>query len=239
MSDLSSIKKRSLYRWRQYGWYAFWLSLVLLGGFLGVWQWDRADNKQAAASARASAPALVDPQTQPIEGADVTLNGEYMPEHTFFLDNRILEGRLGVAVLTPLKDKFGHYWLIQRGFIETGTSRDPPSVSTPDRQVSLTGEWQSAKDDGLLFGPNIEGTRLQQISLAPWQGVIPDFRYQGWVHAQDGGGVFSEWWQANVMPASRHLAYAFQWWGLALVALITMWIGGRYFNSERGHNKET
>jgi surfeit locus 1 family protein len=235
MSDLSSMEKYSSCRWRLYGWYAFWLSLVLLGGFLGAWQWDRANDKQAAASARDKAPALVDPQTLPTEGAELTLNGEYISEHTFFLDNRIVDGRLGVAVLTPFKDRFGQYWLIQRGFVETGTSRDSPSITTPQKQVSITGKWQQARDDGLLFGPNLEKERLQQISLTPWQGVLPDFRYQGWVHAQTGDGVFSEWWQANVMPASRHIAYAFQWWGLALVALITMWVGRRYLYSSQKH----
>ncbi|MCW4153428.1 SURF1 family protein [Halomonas sp. 18H] len=237
MSDLSSMKKYSSCRWRLYAWYAFWLSLVLLGGLLGAWQWDRANNKQAAASARDNAPALVDPQTLPTEGAELTLNGEYISEHTFFLDNRIANGRLGVAVLTPLKDRFGQYWLIQRGFVETGTSRESPIISTPKEHVSLTGKWQQANNDGLLFGPNREEERLQQISLTPWQGVIPGFRYQGWVHAQTGDGVFSEWWQANVMPASRHIAYAFQWWGLALVALITMLVGRRYLYSSREHHE--
>lgn len=238
MSDLSSINKHSLSRWRRYGWYVFWLLLALLGAFLGAWQWERADTKQVAAALRDNAPALVNPRTAPAEGAELTLNGEYMSEHSFFLDNRILDGRLGVAVLTPLKDRFGHYWLIQRGFVETGTTRAPPSVSTPEQAVTLTGEWQPANDDGLLFGPNVEGTRLQTISLAPWQDVVPEFRYQGWVHAQAGDGVFSTWWQANVMPASRHLAYAFQWWGLALVALITMWVGRRYFHSSRETDRE-
>ncbi|SDN13490.1 Cytochrome oxidase assembly protein ShyY1 [Vreelandella arcis] len=210
----------------------------MLGSFLGAWQWDRADSKQAAAMARANAPALVNPKTLPAQGAELTLNGEYIAESTFFLDNRIVEGRLGVAVLTPLKDQFGHLWLIQRGFVETGTSREPPEVSTPTHPVSLTGEWQEANDDGLLFGPNLEGVRLQRMSLAPWQGVIPAFRYQGWVHADTGDGVFLPWWEANVMPASRHLGYAFQWWGLSLAALITMWLGGRYLYQGRTHNNK-
>ncbi|WP_430468914.1 hypothetical protein [Vreelandella titanicae] len=28
------------------------------------------------------------------------------------------------------------------------------------------------------------------------------------------------------MPPSRHMGYAFQWWGLALAALMVMFIGG-------------
>lgn len=84
MSDLSSINKDSLSRWRRYGWYVFWLLLALLGAFLGAWQWERADTKQVEAALREDAPTLVNPQTAPAEGAELTLNGEYMSEHTFF-----------------------------------------------------------------------------------------------------------------------------------------------------------
>ena len=41
------------------------------------------------------------------------------------------------------------------------------------------------------------------------------------------------WWSPNVMPPSRHVGYAVQWWGLALAALVVMVIGGRRMTRDR------
>ncbi len=35
------------------------------------------------------------------------------------------------------------------------------------------------------------------------------------------------------LPPERHVGYAFQWWGLALAALVVMWLGGRRLAQDR------
>ncbi|GGC85658.1 SURF1-like protein [Vreelandella lutescens] len=199
---------------------------MVLGLFLGLWQWERADDKRELLAMRDAAPMLVEPEQTPLEGSEVHLRGVYLEQHTLYLDNRIVEGRLGVAVLTPLRDTHGQLWLVQRGFIETGTSRASPSVSTPEGMVEVSGEWQQAHSMGQLYGANQEGVRLQQLSLTPWEAELGAFSHDGWLHATQGTGVFSPWWEANVMPPSRHIGYAFQWWGLALAAFVIMLLGG-------------
>ncbi|XKF07118.1 SURF1 family protein [Vreelandella venusta] len=211
---------------RLYAWCVFWSVLVVLGLFLGLWQWERADDKRELLAIRESATTLVEPTQTPEEGSEVHLRGIYLDQHTLYLDNRIVEGRLGVAVLTPLRDTEGQLWLVQRGFIETGASRAPPSVSTPQGVVEVSGEWQAAHARGQLYGINQEGVRLQQLSLDPWTASLGSFSHDGWLHAESGSGVFIPWWEANVMPPSRHLGYAFQWWGLALAAGVIMLLGG-------------
>ena len=201
--------------------------LLTVGVCLGLWQWERAEDKRLAIAIREAATALVQPTEQPAPGAQITLSGEYLSEHTLFLDNRILEGRVGVAVLTPLRDSKGQLWLIQRGFLATGVDRKPPHAATPSGRVELTGEWQDVQGGGPLYGANREGVRLQQLSLEPWHASLGAFNFAGWVHANQGDGVFTPWWKANVMPPSRHIGYAVQWWGLALTALMTMLIGGQ------------
>lgn len=211
---------------RFYIWCVFWGMLVTLGIFLGLWQWERAADKRILIAARDAAPALIAPDEMPLDGAHVTLRGEYLSEHTLFLDNRIVDSRLGVAVLTPLRDEQGQLWLIQRGFTETGPTRRAPVAETPSGRVEVSGEWQTARPGGPLYGDNQEGVRLQQISHTPWEGVIAPFSYLGWLHAVEGEGVFLPWWQANVMPPSRHIGYAIQWWALSLAALVVMVLGG-------------
>nr|WP_281442932.1 SURF1 family protein [Halomonas sp. M1] len=218
---------------RFYAWCAFWSLLVALGIFLGLWQWERANDKRVLLDARAAAPALTAPQEMPQDGAMVRLRGEYLPQHTLFLDNRVVEGRLGVAVLTPLRDEHGQVWLIQRGFIETGPSRSAPTAQTPSGSVEVFGEWQTTRPGGPLYGDNQEGLRLQQMSLIPWQETLAPISYQGWLHATEGEGVFIPWWQANVMPPSRHIGYAFQWWGLTLAAFVVMILGGYRMRKDR------
>lgn len=205
---------------------------MALGLFLGLWQWERADDKRDYLAQLDAAPTLEAPHEAPPEGTQLTLRGRYLAEQTLFLDNRTHEGRLGVAVLTPLRSEDGRLWLIQRGFHATGPSRDTPQVETPGGMVRVEGQWQQAHDGTPLFGPNHEGSRLQRIDLSAWE-LGEEFAHQGWMHLERGPGRLASWWEPSVVPPSRHLGYALQWWGLALAALLTMLIGGRRLVKDR------
>ena len=197
---------------------------------LGAWQRERAAEKRDHLARLDAAPHQVAPRDRPPEGARLTLSGEYLADQTLFLDNRTHDGRLGVAVLTPLRGDDGRLWLVQRGFLATGTTRDTPVVETPRGRVTLEGDWQPAGGGGPLFGPNREGQRLQRIDLAAWS---LDFAHDGWLHLEAGPGHLDSWWTPSVMPPSRHLGYAVQWWGLALAAVAVMLIGGRRLGRDR------
>ncbi|GHC27324.1 SURF1 family protein [Aidingimonas halophila] len=208
-------------------WWIGWSLLVALGISLGLWQWQRAEDKREYLDELAAAPRLEAPAETPPAGSEIILEGEFLGEHSLFLDNRIVDGRVGVAVLTPFRSGDGRLWLIQRGFVATDAPRENPEVSTPDGTVEITGQWQPARDQGLLLGDNREGQRLQQIDLIAWEG-LGNFAHEGWVHQQQGPGQLTSWWEPSVMPPSRHFGYAAQWWGLSLAALIAMYVGGRY-----------
>ncbi|BBI62241.1 hypothetical protein HSBAA_35470 [Vreelandella sulfidaeris] len=79
---------------------------------------------------------MVQPTMQPAQGAQITLRGEYLAEHTLYLDNRIVDGSVGVAALTPLRDSYGQLWLVQRGFLATGPHREPPKQLLPVARLS-------------------------------------------------------------------------------------------------------
>lgn len=207
---------------------------MVLGIGLGIWQWERAGEKRDYLQRLADAPRLEAPRETPPEGAEVVLRGELLNEHNYFLDNRVVDGQVGVAVLTPLRGDDGRLWLVQRGFVPTGPTRIDPEVDTPDGEVEITGQWQVAGEVALLFGPNQEGRRLQRLTLAPWVQSLGEFAHQGWLHMDEGPGAFTPWWQPNVIPPSRHVGYAIQWWGLALAALAVMLIGGRRLRRDVG-----
>ncbi len=203
-----------------------WSLVVALGLGLGLWQWQRAADKRELLARHESAPRLEAPAASPPDGARLTLHGEYLAAETLFLDNRTHQGRLGVAALTPLRGRDGRLWLVERGFLATGPSRETPSVATPEGAVTLSGRWQAAGDGTPLFGPNREGRRLQRMSLEAWPG-LEAFEHAGWLHLEAGPGHLRSWWTPAVMPPARHKAYAFQWWGLSLAALVVMLLGGR------------
>lgn len=213
-------------------WFGFWACLVVLGLGLGLWQWERAADKRELLARYDAAPRLVAPESAPPDGARISVSGEFLAEETLFLDNRIHGERLGVAALTPLRGDDGRLWLVERGFLPTGPSRDTPRVSTPEGRVSVVGRWQVAGDSAPLFGPNREGKRLQHIALDAWEG-LGGFAHAGWLHQKEGGGHLASWWQPNVLPPSRHLGYAAQWWGLALTALVVMIVGARRLSRDR------
>ncbi|APE32332.1 Surfeit locus 1 [Halomonas aestuarii] len=209
---------------RRVGWWGFWSCLVALGLALGLWQWERAADKRDYLARLAAAPRLEAPAETPPPGARLVLRGEYLAAETLFLDNRTHEGRLGVAPLTPFRDLQGRRWLVQRGFLATGPTRDAPSIETPGGVVTLEGRWQASGDATPLFGPNHVGNRLQRIDLSAWGA---GFAHAGWLHLEEGPGHLESWWQPSVVPPERHLGYALQWWGLALAALVIMLVGAR------------
>ncbi|WP_323849401.1 SURF1 family protein [Billgrantia pellis] len=218
-------------------WYLLWSLLVTLGLCLGLWQWERADDKRRYLARLDAAPTLEAPEAPPPPGSHLILQGEYLTDATLFLDNRTHDGQLGVAVLTPLRSEDGRLWLVQRGFLPTGPSRATPEVDTPAGEVRLRGRWQAAGDEPPLFGPNREGMRLQRIELSAWD-LDGDFAHDGWLHLERGPGQLAPWWTPNVVPPSRHVGYAVQWWGLALAALAVMIIGGRRLASDRRHVRD-
>lgn len=222
----SSNKPEGGVKWQMLWWFG-WGVIIVLGIALGIWQWQRADEKQHYLDRLAAAPTLHNPSQEPPEGARVHLEGHFVPEATRFLDNRVHQGRHGVAVLTPLIDRQGRWWLVERGFLATGPRRNDPIFETPRGQVEVRGQWQPARQgEPLLFGPNEEGRRLQRIDLKVWL-PASRFAHAGWLHQEEGEGRYASWWTANVMPPSRHLGYAFQWWGLALAAALVMYLGQR------------
>lgn len=211
-------------------WWGFWMTLVVLGGALANWQWQRAGEKTQLLEKWAATDVLHNPVKAPDNLANVSLTGRFLAEDTLWLDNRVLDGRVGVAVLTPFIADTGHWWLIQRGFIPTDADRRiEPEVSTPSGSgLEVSGRWQQTSQDNLVFGDNREGNRLQSIELSPWRHLSqPSF--EGVVHQNAGDGHLADWWKPSQMPPERHIAYAVQWLCLALLALVVAVIGHRVF----------
>lgn len=229
----------------------FWLVLLAaLAGMaatasLGRWQLSRAAEKealQARIDERMRQPAL-DGRTllapasteaqQALVHRAVQLQGQWLPEHTVYLDNRQMQGRPGFFVLTPLQlaGEPGAVVLVQRGWAPRNFQdrMQLPPVQTPAGPVQVTGRVAAPPSRLYEFegGDSAKGSsRIRQnLDLAAF-GAETGLALAPLTVLQTGAageGLLRDW---PVIGAGvdKHYGYAFQWFGLCgLIALLYVW----------------
>ena len=199
---------------------------------LGLWQLDRAAQKQALHRAlveRGAMPPLSTTELARDEAAApaqhhrrVILRGQWLPQHTLYLDNRQMNGRPGFFVLTPLQLAPGDAVLVQRGWIpRDAAQRDRLApVSTPGGTVEVPGRIAPPPSRLYEFAEAASGPIRQNVELAA---LARDsgLALRPLSVLQTGGpteGLRRDWPQPAI-DVSKHHGYAFQWF--ALSALIT------------------
>ena len=100
------------------------LALLLAALFvrLGVWQWQRGEQREAAAARFAGGgDQVLELGTEAVADLPlyqrVSVEGELDGAHQFLLENRTFEGRAGYEVLTPLTRAAAPALLIDRGWV--------------------------------------------------------------------------------------------------------------------------
>ena len=214
---------------------------VALTSSLGLWQLRRAAQKEAwqTQMAQRVEMAVMDGATlgQAQDNADnraglihrrVKLQGQWLADSTWFLDNRQMNARVGFYVVTPLRLTASNaVILVQRGWAPRHfTERTQlPEVSTPPGEVAIEGRIALAPSKLYELGDSGHGPIRQNLDLASLRAET------GWpllevTVVQTGAaseGLLREWPQ----PASgveKHHGYAFQWFGLsALITLLYVW----------------
>jgi surfeit locus 1 family protein len=223
-------------RWR------FWLitlSALLAVGVtlaLGRWQLSRAAQKeawQARVDARAALPALgtqafialADPTSE--LHRRVTLRGRWMAQRTVFLDNRQMNGKQGLYVITPMQLEGGGVLLVQRGWVarnfidRTGL----PQLESQDGVQEIAGRIAAAPSRLYQFGGAETGRIRQNLDLAGFGAelglpLLPVSVQQTGVASE---GLLREWSLVGA-GVETHYGYAFQWFALsALITVLYVW----------------
>lgn len=203
---------------------------------LGVWQLDRAAQKQALQDAIDTrgrmAPVQYHELARDAEALDallhrtVHLNGAWLPDFTVYLDNRQMRGRPGFFVVTPFALEDGTAILVQRGWLP----RDPvdrtrvQAPSLPMGNVALVGRMAGPPSRLYEFDAQVAGPIRQNLDMESfaqehrlWLRPLSVLQTQ----AQPGEGVGLEReWPAPVTGVAKHHGYAFQWFALALLSLV-------------------
>ena len=231
---------------------------------LGVWQLHRADAKDEllrryAAAAAAPVKAFDAVADQPPADAypRVRVQGHYLADRLYLLDNPKHDSMGGVEVYAPFQPVGqGKCLLVDLGFVPgNGTGRAPELPPLSGEPQTLQGVYQPSPGKGLELG----GNALAQQRLWPKTSVYLDLdQVAADLHAKlyprvlvldaDPSAIYVRVHTLDLssMPPARHRAYAFQWFTFAVAAVVIfLWLHrkrrsphGRHFPASGNADKE-
>ena len=206
---------------------------------LGNWQLRRAEEKQALQERfdnRGRGGTLQVPsrlvEMKDVEYARVLVRGEFLPQHTILLDNRVRNGVVGYDVLTPVRIEGGKLCvLVNRGWIAAGPRRDVlPKFPTPAGPQSLEGiavaasgryfefggDHAAGEDTGAAVKPVWQNLNLERYAETTRLALQP-FIVRQTSASNDG---LARIWERPDRGVNIHRGYAFQWYSLAVLILV-------------------
>ncbi len=218
-------------------WLFAYLSFFTLFLSLGVWQVQRADDKQQFLDLEAK--RISDSVQLTIETPDnlaqlrykkASITGKFDTTKQFLLDNQIDTGKAGYFVFTPFKLlNSNKAILVNRGWIPLIEPRATlPNIDfQSENEATLNGRINTFPSIGLKLdganqptktNPAVVGVIDTQV-LATLTGYEL-FNFQLELDANSPNGFKREWAVAKIMQPEQHLGYALQWFGLAFVLTI-------------------
>lgn len=209
---------------------------VLMGMFiaLGMWQLNRAQEKQAILDThalRSQQPPveLTLPLTDKprLRYRRVEVTGRFDPDRQFLLDNQVRRGQVGYHVLTPLRVTGKQGLLVDRGWIPLGGSRDQlPEIPVTNDAVRLRGTIYVPYEQGFSLGGMDAGERVwpRRVQFVDFEqmGARVGLALAGATLRLDPKSphCYRCEWQIAPFTPERHLGYAVQWFALALALLV-------------------
>jgi surfeit locus 1 family protein len=221
----------------------FWLitlsTVLAVAGTLalGRWQLSRAAQKEAMQTSidtQAAMPKLdgrmlamlADPAIELHRG--VTLRGRWMAARTVFLDNRPMNSKPGLYVVTPLQLEDGAaVVLVQRGWAARNfmDRASVPQLDTPLGVVEVQGRIAPPPAKLYEIGGAGIGLIRQNLDLAQFSAELglPLLAVSVQQIGLAPDGLLREWPRPDT-GVDKHYGYAFQWFALsALIALLYVW----------------
>jgi len=207
---------------------------VALFVHLGQWQAGKAERRtleiqqhaergQHAAFRLPATP--VDPDH--LRDMPVSVRGTFEPQHQFYVDNRQLDGKPGLHVVTPLRIAGSDMRvLVNRGWIAWPDRRNAlPTVDAPAGEVDVSGVAAVPSTKKFFLMPEHEDTNpalwtrldlerfanvhpgaLQPVVLLQNENDAPDKLVRKWPPPED--------------RVAMHQSYSMQWFGMAVALII-------------------
>ena len=209
------------------------LAFAALFAALGTWQLERAEASRATVAQFASAAAgdmLASPPRElddDVRFRRVEIDGEYVTQPQFLLDNMLHEGAAGYQVLTALRvPGVEERVLVNRGWVPAGLDRAIlPDVAVDEGSRTVSGRVERLPQPGLRLGEEAadhgEPTVVLQYPTAAELARrlrAPVFDYELLLDPRADDGFVRDWRAPGLGP-ERHWSYAGQWWALCVGAL--------------------
>ena len=198
---------------------------------LGNWQLSRAQEKESRQERLdhlSQEPAIALPDSvvklEDFQYHQVEARGEYVPEHTIYLDNKIYKGIAGYQIVTPLRiGNSAMHVLVNRGWIAATRDRSKlPEVATPGGKIVVSGIATTAMQKTLELSP-------EQVSGKVWENLdLERYRSSTGLELQPvmilqkdqlNDGLVREWARPD-SGSAKNIGYALQWFAMALAVLI-------------------
>lgn len=206
--------------------------LVPLLLWLGMWQLERGEQKEALLAQRAALEQAEPLTPERLENSTPTysrvhLQGTFDAEHSFLLDSRTRDGRVGVELIQPFHDQPSGRWvLINRGWLPWPDRRIPPRFDTPEGTLKLAAwVYAPSKEPFLLARRMAEGwpKLTSYVDVGDiWQLLDRDGAPRE-LRLMPGPAAYRVDWPTTTMSPAQHVGYAVQWFALA-AALIALFI---------------
>ena len=213
---------------------------------LGFWQLDRANTKlqrQAQIQQQSSLPAL--DRATLLGTADLSqhlfrtlrVKGRWLPQHSVYLDNRQMDGKAGLLLLTPFELSPGapdqrHVILVQRGWVARNfLDRERlPDIRTVAGETELLGRlvpspsklYEFKEPDRGLIRQNVTIDDLAREFKLPLLSL--SLQQLDAVGDTEGGDGLRRNWPQPQAGVEKHYGYMVQWWALSgLIAGLYLW----------------
>ncbi|MGZ8190553.1 MAG: SURF1 family protein [Methylococcaceae bacterium] len=213
------------------------IGLLLLLIALGIWQLGRSREKQdflklqqqGLTSEVVLLSTAVEDNIDTLRYKKVQATGYYDEAHQFLIDNQISAGKAGYFVLTPFVLRGENKAvLVNRGWIPLNKNRAIlPDIHINKIQVTISGRINNFPSVGIKL-PEAD------IPTDQWPSVVqvvdseilarklgyPLFQFQIELDKHLPDGFKREWQTTAIMLPEQHMAYALQWFALALTLTI-------------------
>jgi cytochrome oxidase assembly protein ShyY1 len=222
---------------RWLGLHLFAVLAVPLCIWLGVWQLSRFEQRTHTGDHRAAQAAALVARPVPLSGLlagadaesvtagdagrEVTFSGRYDAKEQLLVPQRVVNGKNGYEVLTPLQLPDGRHIAVIRGWTSSAAHVAPP----PSGSVELHGRLQIAEDESspqVISTGSLPSGQVGMISPSTLVNLLPYSIYNGWIaldadstslvpvpsyQAAEGDGL--------TLEAFQNLGYTCQWFVFA------------------------
>ena len=206
---------------------SFSIFFVFVFVFLGIWQRERAANKEGLLqdfnSEQESPPTRLTSQSP--NWSRVFVDGVFDSSRQILIDNQIHNGKVGYKIFTPFRFDDNKIVLVDRGWIEQGQSRsDLPQLNILEKKSRIIATVTSPQQ-GVLAGselltnewPRVSQSKAVEVIASAFNEPILDIV----LVLDPGSSQITEFIQIKPFAITpvKHYGYAMQWFTMSIVLL--------------------